>query len=235
VTSINDLRVYTTYPHPCSYLPGQEATTLFIDPKAHIDVGVYSQLSEVGFRRSGMHLYRPHCVSCRACIPVRIAANDFEHSTSTRRIMKRNGDLEVREVRDINADIYFKLYADYICTRHFDGDMYPPTRQQYESFLTSEWESTRYQTFWKEDKLVCVCVVDYIQGGLSAVYTFYDPFQDRRSLGNFGILWQIEECKRLSLPWLYLGYWVRNCRKMNYKTRYRPLEMYVNSKWVRIL
>lgn len=235
MTSINDLRVYTTYPHPCSYLPGEEATTLFIDPKAHIDVGVYSQLSEVGFRRSGMHLYRPHCANCRACIPVRIAATDFEHSTSTRRIMKRNTDLEVRDTRDISGDIYFKLYADYICTRHFDGDMYPPTRQQYESFLTSEWESTRYKTFWKGDKLISVCVIDYIQNGLSAVYTFYDPFQDRRSLGSFGILWQIEECKRQSLPWLYLGYWVRNCRKMNYKTRYRPLEMYVNNKWVRIL
>lgn len=235
MTSINDLRVYTTFPHPCSYLPGEEATTLFIDPKANIDVAVYEKLSEVGFRRSGTHLYRPHCASCRACIPVRIPVQEYVHTTSTRRIMRRNTDLEMRYVDDISGDLYYKLYADYICTRHFDGDMYPPTRQQYESFLTSEWDATRYVTFWDRDKLVCVCVVDIMGNGMSAVYTFYDPFQDRRSLGSFGVLWQIEECRRREIPWLYLGYWVRNCRKMSYKTRFRPLEMYVNNKWVKVL
>jgi arginyl-tRNA--protein-N-Asp/Glu arginylyltransferase len=235
VTSINDLRIYTTYPHPCSYIPGEEATTLFIDPQAKVDVGLYSQLSEVGFRRSGTHLYRPHCAACKACIPVRIPVDEFSHTTSSRRIMKRNADLEVRVVEDISGDTYFKLYADYICTRHFDGDMYPPTRQQYESFLTREWDSTRYYTFWRQDQLISVCVVDEMNNGLSAVYTFFDPFQDRHSLGNFGILWQIEECRRLGLPALYLGYWVKNCRKMSYKTRFRPLEMFVNGKWVKIL
>jgi leucyl-tRNA---protein transferase len=235
VTSINDLRIYTTYPHPCSYIPGEEATTLFIDPQARIDIKLYSQLSEVGFRRSGTHLYRPHCTSCKACIPVRIPVDEFVHTNSSRRIMKRNADLEVRIVEDISGDTYFKLYADYICTRHFDGDMYPPTRQQYESFLTREWDSTRYYTFWREDQLVSVCVVDVMGNGLSAVYTFFDPFQDRRSLGNFGILWQIEECRRQGLNALYLGYWVKSCRKMSYKTRFRPLEMFVNGKWIKIL
>lgn len=234
MTSPGDLKVFTTHPHPCSYLEDQTATTIFVDPKLEIDQTLYSELSSIGFRRSGEHLYRPHCSSCSACVPVRIPVNDFAANRSQRRIMRRNADLRVTEPESIFDDTYYRLYSDYICARHHDGDMYPPSKEQYQAFLSSEWNVTRYFAFWHDEKLKCVAVVDFMTNGLSAVYTFFDPFDEQRSLGSYSILWQIEKAQELQLPAVYLGYWIKNCRKMNYKTRFRPLEFHTGGNWIQI-
>ncbi len=234
-SSLRDLKVYTTYPHSCSYLPEQEATTLFVDPRTPMSGTLYSQLSLLGFRRSGSHLYRPNCGSCSACIPARVPVKRFEAKRTQRRTFKRNADLSVVELEDINSDEIFSLYRRYIEARHHDGDMYPPSRDQYQSFLSSEWGVTRFYGFMLDGELVGVAVADQLDDGLSAIYTFYDPELQERSLGTFAVLWQIECTKELGLDYLYLGYWIKECQKMAYKIQYRPLELYINGSWVELL
>jgi len=234
-SSLRDLKVYTTYPHSCSYLPEQEATTLFVDPRTPMSSGLYSQLSLLGFRRSGSHLYRPNCSNCNACIPARVPASRFVPKRNQRRCLKRNSDLLVQELTDINNDECFELYRRYIETRHHDGDMYPPSRDQYQSFLSAEWGVTRFYGMFAGEQLVGVAVADVLDDGLSAIYTFYDPDLPERSLGTFAVLWQIEQTRELGLEYLYLGYWIKQCQKMAYKIQYRPLELYINGSWVELL
>ena len=132
-------------------------------------------------------------------------------------------------------DEHYELYSKYIEQKHRDGDMYPPTPEQYESFLMSDWGNTVFFEFRTPDgALVAVAVTDVMENGLSAVYTFYCTDNAKRSLGVMAVLMQIEECKALNLPALYLGYWIKDCQKMKYKTEYRPLEMYVNNHWASI-
>ncbi len=234
-SSMRDLKVYTTYPHSCSYLSEQEATTLFVDPRQPVDKALYSKLSLLGFRRSGNHIYRPHCTHCDACIPARIPVAGFQPRRNQERTRKRNEDLRVRRSDSLNDDEAFNLYCRYIRLRHADGDMYPPDREQYESFLNDAWDCTHYYRFYDNKSLVALAVVDELQDGLSAIYTFFDPDCDKRSLGAYAILWQIERARALGLEYLYLGYWISGCKKMAYKSDYRPLELYVNNRWTTLL
>ncbi|HIZ50439.1 MAG TPA: arginyltransferase [Candidatus Pseudomonas excrementavium] len=234
MTDLAHLKFYATQPHPCSYLPEEQAVTLFLDPQQPIQPDTYSQLSELGFRRSGEHLYRPHCAQCRACVPARIPAADFVPNKQQLRIHKRNRDLQVTTRRPVMNEEIYQLYSRYIIARHSDGDMFPPSREQFQSFLVSEDAFCEFNEFRLDGRLLAVAVTDRLNNGLSAVYTFFDPDQSRRSLGRYAILWQIEQARRSGLPAVYLGYWIRNCRKMNYKTEYRPLEMLINQRWIRV-
>ncbi|EZQ20058.1 arginyl-tRNA-protein transferase [Halopseudomonas bauzanensis] len=234
MTDLAHLKFYATQPHPCSYLPEEQAVTLFLDPQQPIQPDTYSQLSELGFRRSGEHLYRPHCAQCRACVPARIPAADFVPNKQQLRIHKRNRDLQVTTRRPVMNEEIYQLYSRYIIARHSDGDMFPPSREQFQSFLVSEDAFCEFNEFRLDGRLLAVAVTDRLNNGLSAVYTFFDPDESRRSLGRYAILWQIEQARRSGLPAVYLGYWIRNCRKMNYKTEYRPLEMLINQRWIRV-
>ena len=234
-SSLRDLKVYTTYPHSCSYLEEQEATTLFIDPRTPMTGTLYSQLSQLGFRRSGSHLYRPNCGSCKACVPARIPVSVFKARRSQKRCWKHNADLQVEETGTIEGDEYFDLYRRYIEARHRDGDMYPPSREQYQSFLSAEWGVTRFFRLNLEGRLAGVAVADELDDGLSAIYTFFEPELHSRSLGTYAVLWQIHATRQLGLDYLYLGYWIKECQKMAYKIQYRPLELYINGQWVELL
>lgn len=232
MTSLARLKFYATQPHACSYLPDEQATTLFLDPTQPMDQQVYADLSEIGFRRSGDHLYRPHCQHCTACIPARLPARGLTLTRQQKRILKRNQDLVVEAVRPVFSDEHYELYARYIELRHADGDMYPPTREQFTTFLVRDLPFTWFYEFRLDGRLLAVAVTDVLPNGLSAVYTFYDPQEERRSLGRYAILWQTGEAARLGLDAVYLGYWIKNCRKMSYKTEYRPIELLVNQRWV---
>ena len=194
----------------------------------------YSQLADAGFRRSGPHIYRPNCGDCNACISVRVPVAEFKPNRNQRKIINRNSDLEAVEIDNIHSDECYQLYHRYICARHRDGDMYPPTPEQYESFLSNELGNTRYFGLLQDGKLVAVAVTDVLENGLSAIYTFFDPDQSKRSLGSYAILWQIKKGIELELPYLYLGYWIKQCQKMSYKSDYRPLQLLVNNRWVSI-
>jgi arginyl-tRNA--protein-N-Asp/Glu arginylyltransferase len=234
-SSLRDLKVYTTYPHSCSYLEDQEATTLFVDPRQPVDQRLYSKLSLLGFRRSGHHIYRPHCSHCNACVPARIPIDSFKPRRGQRRIWNRNQDLRVARTDDISDDAAFELYHRYISLRHADGDMYPPEREQYEAFLNGVWDCTRYFRFYDKGQLIAVAVVDELEDGYSAIYTFFDPEADKRSLGTYAVLWEVEQARERNLDYLYLGYWIRECQKMSYKSDFRPLEVYINSRWTTLV
>lgn len=232
---LTKLKLYATRAHPCSYLPGEDATTIFIDPTAKIDASLYSELSLNGFRRSGGNIYRPHCENCQACVPIRLMPDAFRPNRSQKRCWKHNRDLKIRITDSINTDEYYSLYEKYIRERHTDGDMYPPDRTQYIDFLTSEWGVTRYiEMRNSEQVLVALAVVDVLDNALSAVYTFFDPCETKRSLGVFAILYQLELAKENNLPCVYLGYWIRRCQKMSYKTNYRPYQVLINENWVTV-
>lgn len=231
MSNLNTLNFYATPEHPCSYLPNQQATTVFADPNAIISTEVYTRLSQMGFRRSGSHYYRPHCSHCDACKPVRIRLTEFDKNRSQKRVLKCNANITASIHPAVYQDDTYKLYEAYINSRHFDGDMFPANREQFLSFLVDAPESTRFIRFTLHDKLVAVAVTDFLADGLSAVYTFFDPDLSDRSLGTFCILWQISHAISLNLPYVYLGYWIKNCKKMNYKARYKGLEFYNGQIW----
>ncbi|MEE4202599.1 MAG: arginyltransferase [Halieaceae bacterium] len=232
--SLREIKVYTTFPHRCSYLPGEEATTLFVDPRQRISPQLYTQLSQMGFRRSGDHVYRPHCAQCSACLASRVSVSGFMPSRSQRRVRKRNSDLRVVTTPDIEDQEAYDLYRRYIEGKHPDGDMFPPDREQYSAFLNDGLGCTRYFRFYEGDRLLAVTVADEMLDGLAAVYTFYDPDAEHRSLGTYAVLFQIAEAARRSLDYVYLGYWIRDCAKMNYKTRFQPLELLIEGEWHRV-
>ena len=223
---------FITPEHPCSYLPGQQAATLFLDPRDTITSDLYQQLADLGFRRSGGHLYRPHCQNCQACIPTRVIVDEFKPRRRQRRVLAKNLDLEVHLEPAAYSDEHYDLYARYVEARHGDGDMYPPTREQFRSFLLSTWSDTRFLSMTLNDELVCVAVTDQQKDGLSAVYTFFDPDYSERSLGVMAVLQQLELARALGLPHLYLGYWIRDSQKMRYKIDYRPLQLFSNGRWL---
>ncbi len=231
---ISSIKLYATHEHPCSYLKDRSATTIFVDPMLTMNARIYSELSDFGFRRSGAHVYRPNCRSCHACIPVRIPVSLFEPNRTQKRCMKRNQDVITTLTDNINTDEHYELYENYINSRHADGDMYPPTRDQYEDFLSAEWGVTRYIEFRVEGKLLGVAVSDRLDQGLSAIYTFFNPNEPSRSLGVLAVLRQVELAQTLKLPYVYLGYWIRECEKMRYKNQYRPIDMFINNGWVTI-
>ena len=221
--TLSRIKFYKTGSHSCSYLEGKQATTLFVDPALRINDNLYNTLSNLGFRRSGAHLYRPNCDGCKACISCRVRVQEFTRNRRFQKIWKRNADLHISQVDTLLEEELFELYVRYINARHRDGDMYPPTTEQYQSLITSQRESTEFYIFRQGNKIVSACVIDVMYQGISAIYTFFRPQQSRRSLGNFSILWQIEKTVAMLLPYLYLGYWVRDCAKMSYKTQFQPI------------
>lgn len=231
LSTMKTLQLYLAQTHPCSYLAQRHASSIFIDPAEPVTAHLYSQLIAQGFRRSATHVYRPHCIDCNACISVRIAVDTFTATAAQQKIMRRNQDLTVQPVAtDFNPE-HYALYQRYIEQRHADGDMYPPSTEQFQSFLTSDLAFARFYEFRLDGQLLAVAATDVLPTGLSAMYTFFDPDDKRRSLGRHAILWQIQESLRLGLPYLYLGYWIKECQKMNYKTQYQPLEGFINEQW----
>ena len=230
---VRDLRFFLTVPHACSYLPGKEATTLFLDPQESPVPGVYDSLSLLGFRRSGRHLYRPHCEGCNACRSVRIPVDHFSANRTQRKVWRRNAVIETRVIPARFDASHYALYADYIRQRHADGDMFPPSRDQYRTFLTLEEPYAHLLEMYLDDELVAVAAFDQLEHGLSAIYTFFkvDDVLERRSLGTFAILKLIELCQEKRLPHLYLGYWIEECRKMRYKQAFSPIELLDGRHW----
>ncbi len=232
MTGGNGLRFMLTPAHACSYIEGREASTLFVDPRIRMDAGVYTALSSVGFRRSGSHLYRPHCAACKACLPLRIPVARFTARRRHRRNLLRNQDLRSHYVQARFTDEYYALYARYIAARHNDGDMFPPSREQFASFLLGGWSDTRFlEMRAPHGALLGVAVTDFLSDGLSAIYTFFDPDHARRGLGTWGILRQIQHAAKLGLPYLYLGYWIRESPKMSYKGEFRPCQVFTGDAW----
>jgi leucyl-tRNA---protein transferase len=230
------LPLYLTGEHSCSYLDGVQARTLFVDPTACIDGATYQTLIDQGFRRSGAHVYRPACRGCACCIPVRLPVNDFVPNRSQRRNWRLNApEITLSDGPAAFCAEQFDLYRRYLTGRHADGTMAEDaTEDSYRRFLVESWGgTTRFIEFRLDGRLVGVAVTDVLEQGLSAVYTFFDPELGERALGTFGVLAQIQTARRLGRPYLYLGYWIAESRKMVYKERFRPIEAWDGQCWRR--
>ena len=224
---------------PCNYLPEQQERLLIaVDERLHNSES-YGWLMTQGFRRSGDQSYRPNCPNCNACHSIRVLSNDFIPSKSQKRSTKRNSHFIIKQSSQLK-DSYYPLFEKYINTLHQDGSMYPASFQQFESFLSCNltpqlfietWAPANAENNLTEDKLVCVAVTDVLSNGLSAVYTFYHPDYKSNGLGVFSILTQLNFCQKMSLPYLYLGYQIDECQKMNYKDRYYPFERFIDGQW----
>lgn len=232
---LTDLQYYITPPHDCSYLAEKSARMVFLDPAHKIDVVTLSELSRMGFRRSGDFVYRPECHLCRQCLSSRVPVDTFVMNSSQKKAWKRNQDLELKVTRTQDAsDLHYQLYERYINERHSDGDMFPPSYDQFEKFLIHSCSNSFFLELWKDDHLISVSTCDILDDGISAVYTFFDPDEQKRSLGVFAVLKQIEYVKSKHQSYVYLGYWVPHSAKMNYKSQYAPFELLLDGQWRRI-
>lgn len=225
------LQLFITTESPCSYFEDRQSRSLVPDPEIPLSMPLYNQLIKHGFRRSGSHSYRPHCINCQACIACRILVNNFLGSRSQKRCIKKNEDLKFSVTEAKFTEEYFKLYSNYLDTRHTDGSMANPTREDFEHFLYTDWCDTQFIELRLDKQLVAIAVTDVINDGLSAVYSFFDPALKQRSLGTYCILTQIEYAKKSNLPYVYLGYWIENHEKMHYKNKFNPLQLYLDDKW----
>ena len=224
-------KLYLSAPHPCPYIEPETASTVLLDPDYDVDNALFSILLRAGFRRSGETIYRPHCRNCNACVSVRIPTREFRPNRSQRRTYRRNNDIKTTMVPASFNDEHFELYCRYQTWRHTGDIMDHSDPERYREFMVESSIETAFIEHRLNNRLAAVSVCDLPEDGMSAVYTFFDPELKKRSLGTFAIMKQIDYVNRMQLDWLYLGYWIDGCKKMAYKTNFRPIFGYLNKEW----
>lgn len=219
-------------PLPCPYIPGQIERKLFTRLMGPQAPTVNSSLSRAGFRRSHDIVYRPVCPACTACVPVRVPVAAFTPDRTMRRLLSRNADLSATLQPAVATTEQFSLFRRYQAARHGDSDMSRMTRDDFDAMVEEGQVDTRMIEVRAADGSLCAALLaDCLDDGLSAVYSFFDPHQPRRSLGTWLILQTIEMCRREGLAYAYLGYWIAGSRKMAYKIRFKPLEGLGRDGW----
>lgn len=234
----DDLRLFHTGEHACGYWPGRIARDLVLDPRDPRLPHWYPLTLECGFRRSGDIVYRPHCRGCRACVAVRIPVQRFAANRSQRRCLRRNADIQMRVLPAQRSDEQMALYRRYLRARHAGAGMDDHGAAEFDQFLIGSWSEGRFLELREscaqgQGRLLAVAVTDVVDTALSAVYTFFEPDAEvaGRSLGTLAILKQLEWARREGREYLYLGYWIAGHRKMDYKTRFHPLEGFDGRQW----
>ena len=236
---------FLTAPSPCPYIDGQFERKVF----THLVGGKASELNDLltqgGFRRSQNIAYRPACESCRACISVRILADEFVPNRSMRRVMQTNADL-IGTLHDAEPSTeQYSLFRSYLDARHRRGGMSDMTVLDYAMMVEDTHVDTKVIEYRRrgpdsfftgrgEGELIAVALTDQMSDGLSMVYSYFNPDMQDRSLGTFMILDHIQRAKSAGLPHVYLGYWVNGSRKMAYKVRFKPQQHLGPKGWERV-
>jgi len=240
-TPLHKLQFYVTTGYTCGYLPNRMAQSLIAAPQHLVDANVYSGLIQQGFRRSGKFSYRPHCENCQECVPVRVILEKFSPNRSQKRAFKQHQNLTTTILPVGFHEEHYALYASYQRARHSDDKTADQMEsesgsqendvEQYQSFLCQSNVESVLVEFREGDQLKMVSVIDIVRDGVSAVYTFYDTSDSTTSYGTYNVLWQALWAQTLGLPYLYLGYWIKDSRKMAYKQNYKPLEKLIDGEW----
>ncbi len=229
------LRFYMTSPSACPYLPDQKERKAFTNLAISDADKVHDMLSKTGFRRSQAIAYRPACPTCNACRSVRVNVRDFDLTKTWRRVIKRNADLVRRPTHAEATREQFRLLKRYLANRHDGAGMSDMSYRDYASMVNqSPVQSLVFEYRAGKDKdapLVAVAISDVLRDGFSMVYTFFASEDERRSLGTYMILDHIEHARTLGLPHVYLGYWIKGSSKMDYKRRFRPMDVLDGDIW----
>lgn len=224
-------KLYMSAPHDCLYLLDETASTLMLERDYPLNESEFAILLESGYRRSGDIVYKPHCHACNACISVRIPVWEFTPNRAQKRCSKRNRDVHTEILSPCFRKEHFDLFCRYQSWRHSGDTMDHNNPMLYRQFMIDSMVKTIFMEFRIDQKLAALSVCDLPNGGISAVYTAFDPAHEKRGLGTFAILKQIEFAKECNLDHVYLGYWIKQCQKMNYKARFKPLEGLIKRKW----
>ncbi len=231
-------RFFVTSPGNCPYLPGKRERKVFTDLSNLNAVELNDALGRIGFRRSQGVSYRPSCIDCSACVSVRVLAKQFAPNSSQRRILRRNRDIEITACQPWSTAEQYDLLRRYLDGRHPEGGMAGMDEIDYADMVEQSPVDT-YVVEYREPakdgvpgKLIGVCLTDRQSDGLSMIYSFFDPEHPARDgLGTFIILDHIIRAGQAGLPHVYLGYWIDGCRRMEYKTRFRPMERLGPNGW----
>ena len=227
----NPIRLFETVIDQCPYLDDQNSGSILVDPDHQINQELFALLSRSGFRRSGEMLYAPKCPSCQACISVRIPVKQFSLSRSQKRVAKKNADLNIK-IEDVSfQQHHFDLYLRYQQHRHPNSTMCDEDKAKYIGFIESSYANSKFMCFYLKDELIGISVLDQFNGGISAVYTFFDPLCSHRSLGTYAVISLINMALKHDIPYVYLGYWIKDSDKMDYKRNFKPLEGYSDRRW----
>jgi arginine-tRNA-protein transferase len=238
-TPLQKLQFYVTTGYTCGYLPNKMAQSLIAAPQHLVDAKVYSGLIQQGFRRSGKFSYRPHCENCQECIAVRIILDQFSPNRSQKRAFKQHQNLSTTILPVGFHEEHYTLYASYQRARHSDEKIQAETEsqetdiEQYQSFLCQSNVESVIVEFRENGQLKMVSVIDIVRDGISAVYTFYDTTDTSSSYGTYNVLWQTLWARELGLSYLYLGYWIKDSKKMAYKQNFKPLEKLIDGEWIK--